>query len=113
MFVAQLVTGARVQEAKRKALLERLWGLAMDEFVDFCVQESTEKHEIADKTIRKLAPFASKASKPLCVLDKKSVFETAAVIVDMDNSHDNLYRLCKWLPSVFEHLIRWGSIGKL
>ena len=111
-FVAQLVNGSRVKETKLNALLERLGDEAVDDFVDFCIEESTDKHEMAAKTIRRLAPFATKASKPLCVLDKKSVIETAAVTVDMDSSHDKFNRLCKWLPGVFEHFIRWGSIGK-
>ena len=79
---------------------------------DFCIEDSTDKHDMAAKTIRKLAPFATKAGKPLLVLFKKSVIETAAVIVDMDNSHDKFNRLCKWLPGVFENFIRWGSIEK-
>ena len=66
----------------------------------------------AAKTIRKVAPFATKASKSLCVLDKKSVIETAAVVVDMNSSQDKFNRLCKWLSGVFEHFIRWRSIGK-
>jgi len=110
-IVAQLVNGSRVKETKLNALLERLGGEAVDDFVDFCIlEESTDKHEMAAKTIRRLEPFATKASKPLCVLDKKSVIETGAVTVDMDISHDKFNRLCLWFPGVFEHFIRWGSI---
>lgn len=77
---------------------------ALPDFVDCCIIECENPPEVAAAICKQLAPYALKAAKSNLYFEKKTILETAALILELDTSHDKFNHLCKHTPNLFQPL---------
>jgi hypothetical protein len=105
----------KVQNEKLDCLIDRMGDDGLPLLCKRWNSTSTakDKADVAADICRMLGPLASKAKNPVCVIEPKSVNETAAALLDLDTSHTKFNRLRKMLPGLFKTPAQVSKFWKL
>ena len=85
---------------------------ALESFVEFYLANSKDKAETAAALCRSLASLAAQASKPVIVVEPKSVAECACAILDLDLSQNKYGRFRKIVLGVFADMAKVDAFWK-
>ena len=88
------------------------WAEALPDFVDCCIIDCENPPEVAAAMCKQLAPYALQGAKYHLYFETKTILETAALILELDTSHDKFNHLCKHTPSLFQPLHKVRKLWK-